>query len=110
MAITRAHTYKMSISDEDTLTQWILSMDDRGAAPRHSMVRNMANILLAAADTDKPTTLGKNWVGNNIKRKLTVQKRVSRRYNYSRAEQEHPRVLNDWFQLVGQTYALRYLA
>jgi len=64
------------------------------------MVRNMANILLAAADTDKPTTLGKNWVGNNIKRKLTVQTRVSRRYNYSRAEQEHPRVLNDWFQLV----------
>ena len=104
-ATTRAHTHKMTHLDEDTLTQWILSMDDRGAAPRHTMVRNMANILLAAAGTDPPTTVGVNWVGNYIKRTPAIQTRFSRRYNYSRAEQEDPRVLNDWFQLVGETIA-----
>ena len=99
-ATTRAHTYKMTHLDEDTLTQWILSMDDRGAAPRHAMVRRMANILLAATGSD---TVGVNWVGSYIKRTPDIQTRFSRRYNYSRAEQEDPRVLNEWFKLVGDT-------
>ena len=99
-ATTRAHTYKMTHLDEDTLTQWILSMDDRGAAPRHAKVRRMANILLAATGSD---TVGVNWVGSYIKRTPDIQTRFSRRYNYSRAEQEDPRVLNKWFKLIGNT-------
>ena len=47
----------MTYLDEDTLTQWILSMDDRGAAPRHAIVRRIANILLAATGSD---TVGVN--------------------------------------------------
>ena len=100
LATTRGHANKMTQLDEDTLTEWILSMEDRGAAPRHAMVRNMANILLAATGS---TTVGVNWVGSYIKRTPAIQTRFSRRYNYSRAEQEDPRVLNDWFQLVGET-------
>ena len=100
LATTRGHAHKMTQLDENTLTEWILSMDDRGAAPRHAMVRNMANILLVATGS---TTVGVNWVGSYIKRTPAIQTRFSRRYNYSRAEQEDPRVLNDWFQLVGET-------
>ena len=44
-----------------------------------------------------------NWVGSYIMRTPDIQTRFSRRYNYSRAEQEDPRVLNGWFKLVGDT-------
>jgi len=40
--------HKLTQLEEDSLTEWILSMDTRGAAPRPSTVREMANILLAA--------------------------------------------------------------
>ena len=58
---TRAHNHKLTQLDEDVLTKWVISMDDRGAAPRPPMVRVMANILLTATGTD---TVGVNWVGN----------------------------------------------
>ena len=51
----------------------------------------MANILVAATGSD---AVGVNWVGNYIKRTPAIQTRFSRRYNYSRVEQEDPRVLN----------------
>ena len=89
-ATRRAHTHKMTQLDEETLTQWILSMDDCGAAPRHAMVRNMANIPLAATGSDP---VGVNWVGNYVKRTPAIQTRFSRRYNYSRGEQEDPQIL-----------------
>jgi hypothetical protein len=44
-----------------------------------------------------------NWVISYIKRTPATQTRFSHQYNYSRAEQEDPRVLNAWFQLVGET-------
>jgi hypothetical protein len=53
----RANNHKLTQLDEDILTEWVLSMDDRGAAPRPPMVRVMANILLAATGAD---TVGKN--------------------------------------------------
>ena len=97
---TRAHNHKLTQLDEDVLTKWVISMDDRGAAPRPPMVRVMANILLTATGTD---TVGVNWVGNYIKRTPALQTRFSRRYNYARAEQEDPRILREWFQRVEAT-------
>ena len=90
----------MTPLDEDTFTQWILSMDDRGAAPRHSAVEDMANLLLATRGTD---TVGPNWVTRYIKRTPAIQSRFSRRYDYRRAEQEDPRVIRAWFRLVEET-------
>jgi hypothetical protein len=43
----RANGHKMTQNEEESLIRWILSMDQRGAAPRPSHVREMANILLA---------------------------------------------------------------
>ncbi|OOQ87818.1 hypothetical protein PEBR_16629 [Penicillium brasilianum] len=39
---------KLTQLEEDSLVQWIISMDERGAAPRKATVREMANILLSA--------------------------------------------------------------
>jgi hypothetical protein len=46
----RANGHKLTPEEEQSLLQWILSMDTRGSAPRPSMVRDMANILLRERD------------------------------------------------------------
>jgi hypothetical protein len=37
---------KLTNTEESTLVQWILSMDQRGLSPRSDFVRRMANLLL----------------------------------------------------------------
>src|SRR5450432_4312283 len=37
---------KLTATEESTLVQWILSMDQRGLAPRPNSVQQMANLLL----------------------------------------------------------------
>lgn len=56
----RSSGHKLTQTEEDSLTEWILSMDTRGAAPRLSTVQEMANIILAARGETSPTTVGKN--------------------------------------------------
>ena len=51
---TRPNGYKLTQLEEDSLTEWILSMDSRGAAPRTSTVREIANILLATRGSHPP--------------------------------------------------------
>jgi hypothetical protein len=81
----RANNHKLTQLRCDILTKWVLSMDDRGTAPRPSMVRVMANLLLAATSTD---TVGKNWVTNYIRRTPALQTR-------SRALQEDSRIIRE---------------
>lgn len=54
---TRGNRLKLTQLDEDLLTKWILSIDDRDVPPRPLMVRRKANILLTATSTD---TIGKS--------------------------------------------------
>jgi len=52
---------KLSIIEETTLVQWILSMDQRGLAPRPDSVRQMANLLLAKrSDSNSNIQVGKH--------------------------------------------------
>jgi hypothetical protein len=56
-------------------------MDSRGAAPRPTAVREMANLLLTKRGT--PTkTVGEKWVYNFTQRTPELQSRFSRRYDY----------------------------
>jgi hypothetical protein len=64
----RANGYKMTQNEEESLIRWILSMDQRGAAPRPSHVREMANILLAQRGSIPTQTVGEKWVYNFINR------------------------------------------
>jgi hypothetical protein len=54
----RANSYKLMQLEEDSLIEWVLSMDSCGAAPRPSTVREIANILLAARGSTTPSTVG----------------------------------------------------
>ncbi|KAJ8154161.1 hypothetical protein LV156_003224 [Aspergillus fumigatus] len=89
----RPSGHKLTQFEEDSLTEWIISMDTRGAAPRPATVRDMANILLAARGNNPPATVGKNWPSTFIQRRDEIRTRFSRRYDYQRALNEDPKSL-----------------
>ena len=64
----RANGHKLSILEEESLLKWVISIDSRGAAPRQSHVREMANILLAERGSTPIQTVGEKWVYNFIQR------------------------------------------
>jgi hypothetical protein len=97
---TRANSHKLTQLEEDSLIQWIFSMDSRGAAPRPATVREMANVLLAARGSNPPPTVGVNWASNFVKRRDELRTRFSRRYDYQRALNEDPKAIREWFMLV----------
>ncbi|KAJ5240603.1 uncharacterized protein N7469_002194 [Penicillium citrinum] len=97
---TRHHRYKLTEFEEDSLVEWILSMGLRGAAPRPSTIREMANILLAARGTQPPPTVGVNWASIFINRRDELRTRFSTRYDYQRALNEDPKSLREWFATV----------
>jgi len=98
---------KLSSTEELSLEKWIITLDTRGFPPRVSAVRDMANLLLTARTQSNlsvtPPTVGKNWVQNFINRHDTLQSKFSRKYDYQRAKNEDPAVIQDWFQRVQST-------
>jgi alkylated DNA nucleotide flippase Atl1 len=100
---TRANSHKLTQLEEDSLVEWIFSIDTRGAAPRRATVREIADILLVARGITPPPTVGINWVSNFIKRRDKLRTRFSRRYDYQRALNEDPKVIKEWFLMVQRT-------
>ena len=91
---TRANSHKLTQNEEESLLQWILSMDRRGAAPRPGHVRDMANLLLAKRGESPIQTVGEKWVYNFINRQPELKTRFSRRYDYQRAKCEDLKVIH----------------
>lgn len=102
---TRANNHKLSKIEEQSLVQWVVSMDTRGAPPRHSHVEVMANLLLTERGSTPPLTVGSKWVYNFIQRTPELKTRLSRRYDYQRAKNEDINLIRQWFDLVSNTIA-----
>jgi hypothetical protein len=100
---TSANCQKLTDIEEESLQKWILSMDSRGAAPRPSTVREMADLLLAARGSTPPLSVGENWVTKFVKRHPILSSRFSRGYTYARAKCEDTRIISEWFSLVQKT-------
>lgn len=100
---TRANNHKLTETEEYTLLQWILSMDSRGAAPSPTAVREIANILLAQRGQTPLETVGQKWAYNFTQRQPEIKGRYSRRYDYQRAKNEDPTIIQQWFNLVQET-------
>jgi hypothetical protein len=75
-------------------------MDSRGAPPRPSSVREMADLLLAARGSTPVISVGENWVTNFVKRHPNLSSRFLKGYNYERAKCEDPKIIHKWFSLV----------
>ena len=93
IAERRHPRHKLTLLEDDSLTEWIISMDTRGAAPRPATVGEMANILLAARGSQPPPTVGKNWPSKFIEHRDKLRTRFSVRYDYQRALNEDPKAL-----------------
>jgi len=102
---TRPPNTKLTATEETTLVQWILSMDQRGLAPRPESVRQMADLLLQKRGPNSSTKVGGKWVYNFVQRHQALQTRYNRKYDYQRAKCEDPRIIKDWFGLVQHTIA-----
>ena len=57
---TRVNSYKLIEIEEESLQKWILSIDSYGVAPRPSLVREIANLLLAARGSTPIILVGEN--------------------------------------------------
>ena len=97
---TRANNHKLTQSEEESLIQWILSLDKRGAAPRPAHVREMADILLSKQGHTTARTIGDKWAYNFVKRHDQLKSKFSQRYNHQRAKCEDPKIIQEWFNFV----------
>ena len=88
--------------EEQSIENWLLDMDSRGAALTLPMLRDMANLLLSAREKT-PSTTGINWPSQFVKRHPNLSTRFSRKYDYQRALSEDPRIIKPWFDLLQRT-------
>lgn len=96
----RNHNHRLSGRQEEALIGWIVSLDIRGAPPRHFQVREMAQIILDAESSTPSRPIGKNWVTEFTKRRPEVKTRFARKINRQRALCEDPKVIGQWFSEV----------
>ena len=63
-----ANGLRLTRTEEDSLKKWIASLALRGAAPRPSAIRIMADILLSKRGDPTPQPkIGINWVSNFLR-------------------------------------------
>src|SRR5450432_1627541 len=91
---------KLIATEELTLVQWILSMDQRGLAPRPDSVQQMANLLLekrsnSNSNPNPKSLVGQRWVINFVRRHQALQTRYNCKYDYQRAKCEDLQVIRD---------------
>lgn len=99
----RATGHKFTQLEEESIQDWLISMDQRGAALTIAMLRDMANLLLQHRGDHTPQTVGKNWPTQYIKQHPGLTSRFSRKYDYKRALMEDPNTIIEWFKLVEKT-------
>ena len=59
---SRPVAYRLTITEEEAVMQYILDLDTRGFAPRHAGVEDMANFLLARCDGQRSPQI--KWFPN----------------------------------------------
>ena len=93
----------MTQNEEESLIQWILSLDQHGAAPHHAYIQEMANILLSKKSRSTTTTVGDKWVYNFVKHHDSLKSWFSQHYNYQHAKYEDPKTIREWFDSLQVT-------
>ena len=96
----RANGLQLTAAEEESLVQWALSLDRRGACPRPCHIRVMADILLAKRGFSTPQHVGVNWASKFINRRSEIKSCFSRKYSYQRAKCEDPKIIKEWFNWV----------
>jgi hypothetical protein len=88
---------KLTNLEEQAITEHALDVDARGFQLNYDLLRGLANKLLT--DRGQPL-VGKNWPSNFVQRVNALRTRINRKYDYQRALNENPEIINAWFRLV----------
>ena len=94
---TRPNCHKLTETEEDVITRYILDLDSRGFAPRLADVEDMANRILESRGAQR---VGKLWAHRFVKRHPELKTRTNRVYDFQRALCEDPGLIGAWFQLI----------
>ncbi|KAK7178070.1 transposase [Paraphaeosphaeria sporulosa] len=95
---------KLYPTEEQTLVDWILDLNQRGFPPHIIDVRRMADHLLAArGQIPAPQSVGKNWVLRFINTQPDLQTKWTRSFHSQRALCEDPVKISAWNKLVEET-------
>ena len=81
--ISHQSQLRLAASQEEELSDWILSEDERGYPPSHARTREMATFILHANGDTKP--LGRKWITNYLCRNPRVASIVGRRIEAARS-------------------------
>lgn len=99
-----ANGRKLSDLEEETLSRWILSMDQRGLPIRISNVHHLARLLLSARSKPcKSTSISERWVSRFIERHPELKSKYTRQYDHQRAKCEDPELIKGWYNRVQET-------
>jgi hypothetical protein len=91
--------------EEESIQDWLISIDHRGAALTIAMLRDIAILQLKNRGDHTPQTVSKNWPTQYIERHPELSSRFSRKYDYKRALIEDLNIIVKWFKLVEKTIA-----
>ena len=86
--------------EERAIIEHALDVDARGFQLNYALLREIANKLLADRGADP---VGINWPTRFITRVPELKVRYNRKYDYQRALNESPQLIEDWFRLVRNT-------
>ena len=91
---------KLTELEESVIIQHSLDLDSRGFSPQLSIIRDMANRLLAVREAGP---VGIQWPSNFIRQSPELKTRFNRKYDYQRALNEDPKIIQQWFERVQAT-------
>ena len=103
-AAANAQKRKLSPTEEQSLVEWVLGLDQRGFPPQIIDVRRMADNLLAARGQEPPPQpVGQKWVSRFIKAQPELQTRWDRKLHSQRALCEDPVKISAWYERIQRT-------
>ena len=96
--------HKLTETEENTLLQWIFTMNKCDIPLKPNTVQNMTDLLLSNCNTSKPPfTVEINWVQNFIQCHDVLKTHFSQKYNHQQALCEDSNKIQKWFELVQST-------
>lgn len=100
----RSTNRKLSLYEEQSLVERVLSLNRRGFPPYIIDIGRMANSLLAARGQRPPPRLvGKCWTSRFINAQPEIQTKWNRKFHAQRAKCEDPVKYGAWYKLVRET-------
>jgi hypothetical protein len=99
---TPPNSHKLTLTEEQTIVQYILDLDSQGFAPWLCEVADMADKVLGVRGGEP---VGKKWAARYITRSNALKMAFNWAKDRQRILQEDPEVIGAWFKLVEETKA-----